>query len=492
MLGISLSPTQLNGVPGSGNPSLPVSLPVAPLLFAGSTRLSGWNGAGAKIARSANPTTPQTFGFDAGGRLDLAAIETYVGGQNVSARADTILDQSGNGFDLIQSTQGARAFVQRSQVYRGTLPFTCGPNIQYPIPSGLSVDRANHSVFLVLRPHLARASYAWIKLGTTLSYGTTTPDTPTAGGGARILDTANGNVSKVQSRAPKTSGVAIMGYSSGASDVKFYNNRVIETVAGGLTAGTLTGGTIENGNGYSEIMAVVIFPRALTAAEMASVGRALEAVVPIQTGQTKGVFMIGDSITAGQGSVAIYTPGLGMTATEPDQLFTALGSPADTAIFNCGQPSIPMAAINGTNGRNRIKELMDAYPEITKRVARVHAGINDLRAGTTDTVIYDAIKAYCEWLRGLGVKVIVSTINTQVIDATYTQQAENRRVLINNKLRAEGLTFADAVLDYDGITELADPANPTWYASDKLHQTGNTYQLKAALAAPKVTTQLAA
>ena len=129
---------------------------------------------------------------------------------------------------------------------------------------------------------------------------------------------------------------------------------------------------------------------------------------------------------------------------------------------------------------------MDAYPEITKRVARVHAGINDLRAGTTDTVIYDAIKAYCEWLRGLGVKVIVSTINTQVIDATYTQQAEDRRVLINNKLRIEGPTFADAVVDYDGIPELADPANPTWYASDKLHQTGNTYQLKSALVAPKI------
>lgn len=485
-LGLSLG---LSGKPKG--PKLPVSLPVAPLLFAGSVKLSGWAGSAAKVARNANPTTPQTFGWDASNRLDLAAIETYVGGQNVSARADTIFDQSGNGYDLVQATHGSRAFVQRSQLAGAALPITCGPNIQYPIPSGLSVDRANHSVFLVLRPHLARASYAWIKLGTTLTYGTTTPDTATAGGGARILDAANGNVSKVQSRAPKTSGVAIMGYSSGASDVKFYNNRVIQTVNGGLTPGQLNGGTIENGNGYSEIMAVVIFPRALTDTEMASVGRALEAVAPIETGQTKGVFMIGDSITAGQGSVAIYTPGLGMTATEPDQLFTALGSPADTAIFNCGQPSIPMTAINGTNGRNRIKELMDAYPEITQRVARVHAGINDLRAGTTDTVIYDAIKAYCEWLRGLGVKVIVSTINTQVIDATYTQQAEDRRVLINNKIRTEGPTFADAVLDYAGIPELVDPANGTYYASDKLHQTGSTYYLKAVLAAPKVTTQLA-
>lgn len=488
-LGLSLG---VSGKPSG--PKLPVSLPVAPLLFAGSVKLSGWAGSAAKVARSANPTTPQTFGWDANNRLDLAAIETYIGGQNLSARADTIFDQSGNGFDLIQTTDGARAILRRSQLAGAALPFTAGPNIQYPIPSGLSVDRANHSVFLVLRPHLARASYYWIRLGTTLSYGTTTPDTSAAGGGGRILDAANGNVSKVQSRAPKTSGVAIMGYSSGASDVKFYNNRVIETVAGGLTAGTLTGGTIENGNGYSEIMAVAIFPRALTAAEMASVGKSLEAVAALQLGQTKGVFMIGDSITAGQGSVAVYTAGLGMTATEPDQLFGALGNPTDTAIFNCGQPSIPMTALNATNDRNRIKELMDAYPEITKKVARVHAGINDLRAAPSDNTgdnVYNAIVAYCTYLRGLGVKVITSTINTQVVDATYTANAETARQSINTRIRANWATFADDMVDYANIPELADPNNTTYFASDKLHQTANAYQLKSALVAPKIAALLA-
>jgi hypothetical protein len=477
-----------------GGAKLPVSMSVAPLLFASTARLAGWAGSAAKVARSANPTTPQTFGFDASGRLDLTAIETYVGGVNVAARVDTLLDQSGNGFDLTQTTQGARAYVQRSQLAGSTLPITCGPNIQYPIPSGLSVDRANHSVFLVLRPHLARASYAWIKLGTTLTYGTTTPDTATAGGGARILDAANGNVSKVQSRAPKTSGVAIMGYSSGASDVKFYNNRVIETVAGGLTAGTLTGGTIENGNGYSEIMAVVIFPRALTATEMASVGKALEAVAPIQAGQTKGVFMIGDSRTAGQGSVATYVAGLGMTATEPDQLFGILGSPADTAIFNCGQPSIPITALNSPNDRNRIKELMDAYPEITKRVARVNAGINDLRAAPTDDKgdnVYNAIVAYCTWLRSIGVKVIISTIVIQAIDGTYTANAETARNSINARIRANHPTFADSFVDYDAIPQLADPNNGTYFASDKLHLTGLTCQLQAGVLAPEVSALLA-
>lgn len=486
MSGFSLGIAGSGGSAGNSGPSLPVSLPVTPILFAGSVRLNGWAGNAAKVARSANPTTPQAFGFDAGNRLDLAAIEAYVGGINFPARVDTIFDQSGNGFDLVQATQGARAFVQRSQMAGAALPFTAGPNIQYPIPSGLSVDRANHSVFLVLRPHLARASYYWIRLGTTLSYGTTTPDTATAGGGARILDAANGNVSKVQSRAPKTSGVAIMGYSSGAADVKFYNNRVIETVSGGLAPGVLSGGTVENGNGYSEIMAVVIFPRALTEGEMASVGKALEAVAAIQVGQTKLVIGVGDSLTAGQGSTAVYVPTLGMTATEFDQLYTALGSPPDVSILNCGQPSIPMTAINGTNGRNRIKELMDAYPEATRKVVRLHAGINDLRAGSTDTTIYNAIVAYCTWLRGLGVKVIVSTINTQAVDATYTAQAETYRLSINSQIRTNSPTFADGFADYANIPELADPTNGTYYASDTLHQTARTYQLKAALDASKV------
>lgn len=466
-------------------PPLPLNLSVPPLLFAGSARLAGWAGSAAKIARSANPTTPQTFGFDAGGRLDLAAIETYIGGQNLFASADTIFDQSGNGFDLIQTTDGARAILRRSQLAGAALPFTCGPNIQYPIPSGLSVDRANHSVFLLFKPHLARAAYYWIRLGGTLQFGTDAPDSAGVGGGLYMRDTAN-SLSKRGSRAPKTSGVSIVGYSSGASDVKMYNNRNIETIAGAFASGALTGGNVENGNGYSEIMAVVIFPRALTETEMASVGRQLEAVAPIQIGQTKGVFMIGDSITAGQGSIATYVSGLGMSATEPDQLFGALGSPSDAGVFNCGQPSIPITSINGTNARNRIKELMDGYPEITKRVARVHAGINDLRAGSTDTTIYNAMVAYCNYLRGLGVKVITSTINTQVVDATYTAQAETYRLSINSQIRANWATFADDMVDYANIPELADPNNTTYFASDKLHQTAQAYQLKSALVAPKI------
>lgn len=464
--------------------SLPVRLSIQPLLFAGTARMSGWSGSAAKVARAANPTTPQTFGW-ASDRLDLAAIETYAGGANTDARVDTIFDQSGNGFDLIQTTQGARAKAYRSQIDGAALPLTCGPNVTYPIPAGLSVDRGNHTVFLVFKPHLARASYYWIRLGTTLQYGTATPDLTTPGGGPRLLDTAN-SVTKVGSRAPKTSGVSIMGYASGASGITWYNNRKIETIAGALAAGTLTGGNIENANGYSEIMAVVIFPRALTEAEMASVGRSLEAVAPIQIGQTKGVFMIGDSITAGQGSVATYVAGLGMTATEPDQLFGALGSPTDTAIFNCGQPSVPMTALNSTNDRARILELMNAYPEITKRVARVHAGINDLRAASTDTTVYNAISGYCTWLRSQGVKVVVATINTQVVDATYTAQAETYRLSINSQIRANWATFADDMVDYANIPELADPNNTTYFASDKLHQTAQAYQLKSALVAPKI------
>lgn len=136
-------------------------------------------------------------------------------------------------------------------------------------------------------------------------------------------------------------------------------------------------------------------------------------------------------------------------------------------------------------GRNRINELMTAYPEITKRVARVHAGINDLRAGSTDTTIYNAMVAYCNYLRGLGVKVITSTINTQVVDATYTAQAETYRLSINSQIRTNWTSFADDMVDYANITELADPNNTTYFATDKLHQTAQAYQLKSALIAPK-------
>ncbi len=476
------------GAGAIGASKLPVSLPVAPLLFAGTARLAGWNGSAAKVARTANPSTPQTFGFTADNRIDLAAIEAYVGGQNVSARVDTIFDQSGNGFDLVQATDGGRGKVYRSQLVGAALPITSSVNLTYPIPSGMSVDRANHSVFLVSKPHLARAYYTWTTIGGGLEFSSVNPDTTTPGGGIRVRDTVN-NVNKTSSRIPITSTVSILGYSSGASDVKIYNNRVIETIAGAFASGALTGGSLNQAN-FAETIAFLVFPRALTAAEMTTVGAALEAICTPSFGQTKGVFMIGDSITAGQGTASVYVPGLGMNATEPDQLYAAIGSPSNVAIFNCGQPAIPITGLNTASGRSRIAEVFAAYPELTKKVARLHIGINDLRAGSSDTTVYNAIVAYSNYLRGLGVKLIVSTINANG-EGSWTGAMETARVSVNNQIKANWATFADDMVDYDGISQLANPSDTTYFNADKIHQTASAYQLKSALVAPKIAALLA-
>lgn len=72
---------------------------------------SAYSGNAIKIRRSSDNTTTD-IGFDGSGNLDTSAITSFVGANN--AFVDTWYDQSGNGYNATQSTQGAQPRIVSS------------------------------------------------------------------------------------------------------------------------------------------------------------------------------------------------------------------------------------------------------------------------------------------------------------------------------------------------------------------------------------------
>lgn len=462
-------------------PGLPVTLAVAPSLFAGTSRLSTYTGNAALVRNPALAT--QAIGFTSD-RLNMDAVETFGGGANTDTRIATLYDQSGNGLDVTTAADGNRPFLKRSQAVSSAQPMTMGSSKQLVLPSGLSVDRANHAVFFVMRPVVSHMNDAYTTLGSNaLSFGPISPDN-NPNGGLQLRDITN-SVVKL-SQLVMRSDNCVVGYSSGPSGVRFYTDRKTELVSGALASGTLTGGVFSNLNGYQELYQIAVFNRDLTDTEMMNIGSALEAVAPPVLGQTTGMIFIGDSITAGQGS-APYTAGKGHFANEPRQFSALLTSPSTVAVFNFGQSSIPAGSYNARKALI-FPQLLASRPEITKWVCRIHLGINDLRAHSTDTTVYTAVSQLAAYTKSLGIKTIVTTINKQGLDGTYGSSDETNRLSVNSQIRSNWASFADALVDYDAIPEASDPSNTTYFTADQLHQMPALYGLKAQLLLPTFNT----
>lgn len=256
------------GTPVTGGAvSLPLDFTVPPLAFYGTARLAGYAG-NAMTIRRANGNT-QAIGF-VNDRVDMAARNTFAGGADSFASVRIWPDQSGNGYDITQTIDGAQPLFYESQDWADTSFLGLGPNFVLNQAS-LAVASNNHAVLMLLRSVSSRVFDPWIYWGGTssFSFGTINPDNPIIGG-LRVRD-QTGAVNKVSARVPRSEPV-IVGYSSGADDVMILLDGAVETFAGGLAARTMTGLQISNSNGFSEIAAIAVFNRALTEAELIANG----------------------------------------------------------------------------------------------------------------------------------------------------------------------------------------------------------------------------
>jgi len=173
---------------------------------------------------------------------------------------------------------------------------------------------------------------------------------------------------------------------------------------------------------------------------------------------TRNVFVFGDSLTQGIGSVTA-TAWTDYVSNRPYSAWYLNGTGGQAIFAGTGKPSTSdVIALKGSN----------------EGIFIMWLGANDLITfPTTGANIEGAINAYCTAVRAAGYKVIVTTM--PAMTATAPQQVE--RISLNNLLVANFTSYADAIVRLDTQGFLSDPTNLIYYQSDGVHLTDAAYTL---------------
>lgn len=91
-------------------------------------------------------------------------------------------------------------------------------------------------------------------------------------------------------------------------------------------------------------------------------------------------------------------------------------------------------------------------PSYDRCIAVLLGGLNDLIAGTSKTTIYNNIVSWCQGRQAAGYQVVIQTI----LPYTYGTDREDDRHWINVQIRENWRTFADALSNIDGDSDLQD------------------------------------
>lgn len=118
---------------------------------------------------------------------------------------------------------------------------------------------------------------------------------------------------------------------------------------------------------------------------------------------------------------------------------------------------------------------------------------NDLFFNGNTTDAYDRIVSYCTARRAAGWKVVVGTALYRVFGAGPTPAGDSWTVYngkidtVNNNIRANWSTFADALADIGGRSEFSDPTS-TVYFIDGVHPTGTGRGIVASVVSSAILT----
>lgn len=254
---------------------------------------------------------------------------------------------------------------------------------------------------------------------------------------------------------------------------KAYRNGSAET--GTLTAWGSSGtpdsiaiGCRHYGGAYAlfwtgRIQAMAIYDIALDATQIGLLTIAMNA---IDSGKEVLIFD-GDSHTLGTGGVTPY----------PEQFLALISASYNYSNFGIGGQTI---ATMQTDAATQV-DVLYASPE--KSVVFAWGGTNDIAAGETSATVITRIQTYCAARKAAGFKVVVFTIlpNGGPVPPDY----ETKRLDVNNSVRANYATYADALCDIGAncyVGDADDVNDTTYYQSDKIHLTNAGYAIVAALA----------
>ena len=418
------------------------------------------NGSGISVGNGLMPTAGSSVGhgmsFD-GFQPSFTPLSLFATGNQAYYKAGSggnttsqWNDISGNAFHATQTVAGNR-FTGLTTRRGGQTCYSEEISVLggFNLPSGLSIDKRNHSWFAIFRTRSTTAgddrTLCWFGAGLIdclYDLG--------ASSGAMVLRRFN-TLTDLQFRSDP----CIVICTADASGVTMRINGVEDTISAN-SAGTLTGGGIfyREDDAYSiagEAYEYGVLDRIITAGEIASLEAYAQSIMS-RNWPTYGKLVIsGDSLTEGQ------------VAT------TSLGWPAlldDSIGHNWRQISRGQGGLSATSESTAMfAVLYDAA--FTKNVYVDFLGINDLRGGATAAALLTTRRALWSAARTAGFKVIACTI-TKSGDASGIA-CDAARVTHNSSLAGEVSGNIDAVADVAGLAHLSDPNDTTYFQTDKLH-----------------------
>jgi len=386
-------------------------------------------------------------------------------------------DQSGNGFDRVQATSGARLkwdalcqLVQNEYNEKQWMPlgsgvafnsqgFTIGYVGQLvTIRSGCS-SNANTSFTVLLEGTGDAANFYYTRGGRLATYdGSTVRNTPVGNG---LLSTSR----------------IFLCMTSSASGTTIYVGNNTGSLAA-MTSNSITGGNIfgESAGAASFQGAIAdsfMYGRALTSTEVATL-YGYAQTRGVSSAYTNNLLIDGDSISAGAGNT--------MNRNWVQQLTI----PANTRVVNTSEASIQLATLV-----SEASTFVDPWLLAgAQNVLVLFAGTNDFQAGASEATILANTKTYCAARKSAGWnKIVVCTMLPRGVGGTFTQTTWNQ---FNSDINS---SFGAGTLNCDAIADVAaDPrignwganTNLTYYAADQIHPNNAGSAIIAGIAQPAI------
>lgn len=377
----------------------------------------------------------------------------------VGDRVGQLLDRSGNGNHLIQTTSGTRPYAQSGYIaFPSIIGAANRPKLFKSSIGGTTQSMTGLLVADITGIPDANIPFDWDSTNSGNAFELTACYSAT-NGQFRFI-TSGGFVNSALKWTSQKLYIAWRGSATGF-EMWINGQQYTRTALTSLSLGQLMLGS-GGGGGPTKMRFydLVAIPAALGDAEFTSLV-AYGARRADRSAETSDILLArGDSLTSGQGS-ALVAPWMFRSGQMTNAKRYNYGLEGDYAFA----PSTSAAA------------LVSNYPVGAGRnVAVVWLGTNDIHgAARTGAQTETAIATHCSALRAAGYKVVVCTLQD------FSGGFGTPIAACNTALRANYTTYADALADLADRSELSDNTNTTYYSSDGVHLIDAGYAVVAAV-----------
>lgn len=170
-----------------------------------------------------------------------------------------------------------------------------------------------------------------------------------------------------------------------------------------------------------------------------------------------------------------------------------------TLLATSGQTTAQMisggaCAMDGSGTRTAASTYVDSRLSLTRTNILVAWEVgNDLFFNGNTTDAYNRIVSYCQARRTAGWKVVVGTALYRIYGAGPTPAGDSWTIYntkidtVNNNIRSNWSSFADAIADIGGRPQFSDPTNTTYFW-DGVHPTGTGRGIVASVVSSAILT----